>query len=243
MNEELYELIQNYQAPKHAHEVVAAHPSLNFTGPTGAGKGTLVTYLTQTGDYAPVVSDTTRAPRPHNDGYEVNGVSYWFLSEDEAITRLKLGAYIEAKAVHRKSMYGTSVTAYQRVVDAGRTPVLEIDPQGIEELMGHFPEFESIFLLPPDFDTWQARLDGRGRMQTEEKLQRLTSAIDEITMLLSNDRFYPVINTEVIDTAALISSDEYKNPEYRAKANEVAKELLARTKAFLHSQSIQSGTH
>lgn len=235
MNEHLYELIQNYQAPEHAHEVVAAHPSLNFTGPTGAGKGTLVTYLTQTGDYAPVVSDTTRAPRPHNDGYEVNGVHYWFLSEEAAIEKIKQGAYIEAKAVHRRNMYGTSIEAYQKVIAAGRTPILEIDPQGIEELMGHFPEFESIFLLPPDFDTWQARLDGRGRMQLEEKIQRLHSAIDEITMLLSNPRFYPVVNTEVVDTANQISSGEYKDPAYRAHAIQVAEAILARTKAFLET--------
>jgi guanylate kinase len=236
MNEELYELIQSYQAPEHAHQVVAANPSLNFTGPTGAGKGTLVTYLTQTGGYAPVVSDTTRSPRPHNDGYEVNGVSYWFLSEAEAIEKLKQGAYIEAKAVHRKSMYGTSIAAYQKVVNAGRTPVLEIDPQGIEELMKFFPEFESIFLLPPDFETWQARLDGRGRMQPEEKIQRLHSAVTELTMLLNNPRFYPVVNTEVIETAELISSDEYKTSDHKALATTVAETLLARTRKFLEEQ-------
>ena len=94
MNETLFELITNYQAPQHAHEVVAAHPSLNFAGPTGAGKGTLVTYLTQSGDYAPVVSDTTRAARPHNDGFEVNGVSYWFIDEKEAIKKVSDGLYI-----------------------------------------------------------------------------------------------------------------------------------------------------
>lgn len=236
MDTQLNELITNYQAPVHAHEVVSAHPSLNFAGPTGAGKGTLVTYLTQTGAYAPVVSDTTRMPRPHNDGFEVNGVNYWFIDEKEAIQKVSDGAYIEVKAVHSKTMYGTSVVSYERVVETGRTPVLEIDVQGMEDLMEHFPEFEAIFLLPPDFDTWQSRLDGRGRMQIEEKIQRLRSAVTEIQTLINNPRFYPVINTEVIDTAQLIATNGYKEPSYRASALAVAGEILARTEAFLNEQ-------
>lgn len=237
MNEQLYGLIKEYKAPQHAHEVVAAHPSLNFAGPTGAGKGTLVTYLTQTGDYAPVVSDTTRLPRPHNDGYEVNGLSYWFISEEEAAKKVADGAYIEVKAVHKKTMYGTSITSYERVVNAERTPVLEIDVQGMEDLMERFSEFEAIFLLPPDFDTWQARLDGRGRMQLDEKLQRLESACSEIEVLFNNSRFHPVVNTEVIDTAALIASGEYKTSEYRETSLKVARTILDRTVAFLEEHS------
>ena len=235
MNEQLFQLVTDYKAPSSAHEIASAHPSLNFAGPTGAGKGTLVTYLTQTGDYAPVVSDTTRAPRPHNDGFEVNGVAYWFIDEDTAVKKVSEKAYIEVKAVHQKTMYGTSVEAYEKVVQAGRTPILEIDVQGMEELMNHFPEFEAIFLLPPDFETWQARLDGRGRMQLEEKVQRLRSACVEIGVLLNNPAFYPVINTEVIDTAKLIATNAYKDEEYREAALTVAKEILEQTEKFLSS--------
>lgn len=233
MNENLFQLITNYKAPEHAHKVVAAHPSLNFAGPTGAGKGTLVTYLTQSGDYAPVVSDTTRLPRPHNDGFEVNGVNYWFINEDEAAQKVSDGLYIEVKAVHRKTMYGTSIASYERVVNTDRTPVLEIDVQGMEDLMERFPEFEAIFLLPPDFDIWQSRLDGRGRMQLEEKIERLRSACVEIQTLIDNPRFYPVINNEVVDTAELITAGAYREDAYRVEALTTAKEILRRTKVFL----------
>lgn len=233
MQQELFTAIESYQAPTHAHEVVAAHPSLNFAGPTGAGKGTLVTYLTQTGDYAPVVSDTTRSPRPHNDGYEVNGVNYWFITEEIARQKVSDGAYIEVKAVHQKTMYGTSVASYERVAQQGRTPILEIDVQGMEDLMKRFPEFEAIFLLPPDFDTWQSRLDGRGRMDIDEKIQRLNSAVKEIDVLLANPRFYPVINQEVVETAELISSAAYKNETYRQASLKTAREIRMRTLDFL----------
>lgn len=233
MNDTLLNLIAGYKAPQHAHEVVAEHPSLNFAGPTGAGKGTLVTYLTQTGDYAPVVSDTTRTPRPHNDGYEVNGVHYWFIDESEAIKKVSDALYIEVKSVHKKTMYGTSIASYERVVETGRTPILEIDVQGMEDLMEHFPEFESIFLLPPDFNTWQARLDGRGRMQLDEKIQRLRSACVEIEVLLNNPRFYPVVNQEVVETAELITRGGYKAEAYRNESLAIAREIYQKTKQFL----------
>ncbi len=237
MNPQLSSLIQNYQAPPRAHEVIAAYPSLNIAGPTGAGKGTLGAYLSQSGDYAPVVSDTTRLPRPHNNGFEVNGVNYWFIDEDTAIQKVSDDSYIEVKAVHQKTMYGTSIASYERVVKTGRTPLLEIDVQGMEDLMQRYSEFEAVFLLPPDFDTWQARLDGRGTMPKEEKLQRLQSALTEITSLLANPRFNPVINTEVVDTAKLITSGEYKNPEYREASLNVARSLHEQTIQYLAANS------
>lgn len=233
MNEALYSAITNYQPPNIAQSLVSENPSLNITGPTGAGKGTLATYLAQSGKYAPVVSDTTRAPRPHNDGYEVNGVNYWFIHESRALEKVNEGAYIEVKAVHQKTMYGTSIASYERVIDAGRTPILEIDVQGIEDLMERFAGFEAIFLLPPDFQTWQARLDGRGRMDVEEKIQRLQSAVKEIGRLLENRRLFAVVNTEVVDTASLIISGEYKTEEYQKRSIVIARGLLEKTQQFL----------
>jgi len=235
MDTKLLEAIKNYEAPEAAHKEVSNHPPLALAGPTGAGKGTLATYLTQSGDFAPVVSDTTRPPRPHNDGMEVHGVGYWFLTEQEALQKIANGSYIEVKEVHRRTMYGTSREAYRKVVSSGRTPILEIDVQGIEELMQHFPELEAVFLLPPSFDVWQSRLDGRGSMDFDEKVNRLETAYSEIQRPLTNPRFHPVVNHEVIDTAELITSGKYKNPEYREGALKVARELLARTVSFLES--------
>lgn len=233
MNEDLFVAINNYQAPQRTEALLAANPSLNLAGPTGAGKGTLVTYLTQSGKYSPVVSDTTRAPRPHNHGFEVNGVNYWFIDEQAALQKVNAGAYIEVKAVHQKTMYGTSIASYEQVAESGRMPILEIDVQGIEDLMGRFADFEAIFLLPPDFQTWQARLDGRGRMPIEEKIERFKSALFEIQRLLNNNRFYALINTEVVEMAELIESQSYKNDEYQREAKHTANELVEKIETFI----------
>lgn len=233
MKDTLFTAIETYQPPLRALALVEQSPSLNIAGPTGAGKGTLAVYLAQSGNYAPVVSDTTRAPRPRNNGLEVNGVDYWFISEEDAERKIANGAYLEVKAVHQKTMYGTSLESYQRVIDSNRVPLLEIDVQGMEELMDRYPGFEAIMLLPPDFDTWQDRLAGRGDMDLDEKIRRLTSAVMELKKPQQNIRFHPVINTEVIDTAALITSGHYKDEAYRAQALEIISELLRRTEQFL----------
>lgn len=228
----LQETIQNYQMPEEAKELIRAHKPIGLAGPTGAGKGTLSQYLTQTGEYAPVVSDTTRRPRPLNRGFEVNGVHYWFLDDDEAFRKLQNNEYIEAKLVHGTTVYGTSIESYRRVVVAGRIPILEIDVQGMEEFMSVDSEFSSIMLLAPDFDTWIARLDGRGVMDIEEKIRRLKTAVFEFDKLFTNNRFFPVVNTEVLETYEVIRSNEYRTEGYRQKALEVASALRRATKEF-----------
>lgn len=235
MDERLIDAINEYRPSTQTVAYVSDHPSLNIAGPTGAGKDTLATYLTQSGKYSTVVSDTTRQPRPHHDGLEVNGVHYWFVTEEVALEKAQAQAYVELKLVHQRAMYGTSVQAYERVVEAGRTPVLVIDIQGIEDLMDHFPELDSIFLLPPDFETWQRRLDGRGSMDIEEKVRRLETALVELARPLQNPRFHPVVNTEVLETAELIASEEYKSETYRADALATVTELIEKTNEFLAS--------
>ncbi len=233
----LSEAVNNYQAPKSARELIAENPPLGIAGPTGSGKGTVAHFLTQSANYSPTVSDTTRLPRKHNDGYEVNGVQYWFISEEEAAEKLSGGEYIEAKWVHGTTLYGTSVESYRRVVAAGRIPLLEIDVQGMEDLMEDFPTFEPILLLPPDFETWQRRLDGRGDMDLEQKLRRFDTALIEFTKPFENPKFHPVVNHEVIDTAEVIKSGEYRSDEYREEALKIAEELRQATKRFLDSHN------
>ncbi len=229
MNESLLNALNNYAPSEESLEIAHNNPSLNLAGPTGAGKDTLAGYLAQIGNFSTVVSDTTRASRPG----EVNGVDYHYITEEQAFENVTSGKYIEAEPVHQKYMYGTGIEAYERVAQAGRTPILVIDVKGMETLMRAIPNFETVLLLPPDFDTWQQRLDGRNAIPLEEKVRRLTTALDEIVKPVENPRFHPVVNTEVVDTAQVIISEEYKSAEYRERALRVAADLIERTKAFL----------
>ncbi len=231
----LEQAINDYQMPEDARQLLLDHPSLNIAGPTGAGKGTMAQHLTQAGDYVPVVSDTTRLPRVFGNGYEVNGVHYWFIDIETALQKLDTGAFIEAKLVHGDTLYGTTIESYKRVVDSGRTPILEIDIQGMEDLMIAAPGFEAILLLPPSFEVWEQRIDGRGDMDIQQKIRRFSSAIAEYNKPIENKNFYPVINTEVIETAEVIISGAYHEESYREKALALAVELRDATQAFLDS--------
>jgi guanylate kinase len=234
---DLSKAVENYKADSEARKLVALNPPLGIAGPTGSGKGTVAHYLTQSANYSPTVSDTTRAPRRHNDGFEVNGVQYWFISEEQAAEKLANGEYIEAKWVHGTTLYGTSIEAYRRVVETGRTPLLEIDVQGMEDLMEDFPDFEPILLLPPSFEVWQNRLDGRGDMNLEQKIRRFATALIEFAKPFENPRFSPVVNYEVLQTAEVIKSGEYRQPEYRQDALRIAEELRRATREFLDNHA------
>ena len=97
------------------------------------------------------------------------------------------------------------------------------------------PGFEAILLLPPSFEIWEQRIDGRGDMDQEQKIRRFQTALLEYKKPLDNRNFFPVINTEVIDTAEVIISGEYKDESYRKNALALAAELYDATKTFLDS--------
>lgn len=232
--DQLESLVDTYKMPPEAVKLLVAHPPLMLCGVTGAGKDTIARFLMQNGNYTHVVSHTSRQSRPHLDGHEVNGVDYWFIDNDEAVKMLQAEAFVEAKLVHGKeTLYGTSIQAYRRVVDNGKQPVLEIDIQGVQELQHEVPGLKAIFLVPPNFETWQRRLKGRGEMSDEELRKRLASAVKEFETFLKSDGFIPVINTEVIDTAQSIEDGSYKDDASIMSAHEAVEQLLHETRMLL----------
>ena len=97
-----------------------------ISGPSGAGKGTIVRELLGRVDDAWVsVSVTTRAPRPG----EVEGRHYFFVSDEKFDALLAGGGLLEWATVHG-NRYGTPRAAVEAEVASGRQVILEIDPQG-----------------------------------------------------------------------------------------------------------------
>jgi guanylate kinase len=234
--DELQTLVDNYRMPPEAVQLLTEHPPLIICGVTGAGKDTIARYLMQSGNYAHVVSHTSRSPRPHMDGHEVNGVDYWFIDNATAAEMITAQAFVEAKLVHGKeTLYGTSIEAYHRVVENGKQPILEIDIQGVQELQREVPGLMAIFLVPPDFKTWQDRLGGRGAMHQEELRKRLKSAVIEFETFQKSENFTPIINTEVIDTARSIENGTYKDKQSTVDARVAVGHLLKDTRALLAS--------
>ena len=133
-----------------------------LTGPTAVGKGTVEAKLRA--DHPEVwvsVSATTRAPRPG----EVDGVNYWFLTEDEFLAREAAGEFLETAVVHGMAHYGTLLKPVEEHLAAGVPTILEIDLQGARRVKQRAAELDLevvyVFIAPPSFEELERRLIGR----------------------------------------------------------------------------------
>lgn len=162
-----------------------------FTGPSGAGKGTLLSRLQEQDDrlfYS--ISATTRAPRPG----ETNGVQYYFLSKAEFEEKIAEHAFLEY-ACYVENYYGTLEAPVNEKLEQGFDVVLEIEVQGAMQVHEKRPDAVMVFIAPPSFEELAARLRGRGTEDEEKVLKRLETAKEE---LKQQDRFdYVIVNDEL----------------------------------------------
>jgi len=167
-----------------------------LAGPTAVGKGTVSTYIRE--NYPNVllsVSATTRKPRPG----EVDGVHYYFVSDDEFDRMIADNELLEWAKVHNSYRYGTPRPPIDAALAEGKRVLLEIDLQGARSVRAVMPEALLVFLLPPTWDELVRRLIGRGTESPAEQQRRLDTARVE---LAAQDEFDArVVNTEVSEAA------------------------------------------
>ena len=166
-----------------------------ISGPSGAGTGTRLAELRkQRPDLGLTVSATTRSPRPG----EVDGTSYYFLSDEEFRRRIAAGEFVEWAEVHGH-LYGTLVSEVKRLLAKGHSLVLEIDVQGALNVRKVYPDAVLVFIEPPSLQVLEERLRGRGTEDEASIELRLKNARHEMELA---DQYDVRIVNNTVDRAA-----------------------------------------
>ena len=162
-----------------------------ISGPSGAGKGTVVReVLKQRPDIHVSVSVTTRPTRPH----ERNGVDYKFISVPEFLGMRDRGEFLESAEVYG-NFYGTPRGPVESATQKGVDVICELDIQGAQAVKRAKPDAVLIFIEPPSLDDLFLRLRGRGTEDHDSMTKRMRAAYEE----LKNKGIYDhiVINDDV----------------------------------------------
>lgn len=231
-------MLADYHLSDDAKRALADIQFVLLVGPTSSGRNTIINHLARSGDYHSVVSDTTRKPRTNNGVLEQDGREYWFRSEDELLEDLRAGRFLEAAIIHNQQVSGISIRELQLAANQHQVAINEIEPQGAESIHVINPHARCIFVLPPSFDEWMARMAQRGELPADEKKRRLESAALEIAMALDRDYYTFVVNDTFVHAAAriddVIRGDGSKVDDQDA-AKALARELLHDTETHLAS--------
>jgi len=170
------------------------------SGPSGVGKGTICTYLTEKyADFFLSVSATSRSPRPN----EVDGVHYHFKTPEEFKKMIDNDEFLEY-AGYVDKFYGTPKAPCYENIEKGINAILEIEVQGGMKVKKKEPDTVMIFVVPPSMEELEARLRGRGTETEEVILQRLARAKEELLQMKDYD--YIVVNNSVEEAAEQIRS-------------------------------------
>uniref|UniRef100_T1PE16 guanylate kinase n=2 Tax=Musca domestica TaxID=7370 RepID=T1PE16_MUSDO len=167
-------------------------------GPSGSGKSTLLNRLFKEfpNTFGFSVSHTTRKPRPG----EEDGVHYNFVEREAMEKAIANGEFIES-ATFSGNMYGTSKEAVRKVQNAGKVCILDIEPQGVEQVKKTDLNPILIYNNPPSIEALEERLRKRNT-ETEETLKkRLDAAATEIAYGLTPGNFHKIIHNVDIDEA------------------------------------------
>ena len=183
---QLESLTKEFQIPKS----VQRGKLLVLSGPGGVGKSTVAKVLKSSSDLSVSISATTRAPRFN----EVEGVDYFFLSQEEFDSAIAKNEFLEW-AEFAGNRYGTPRKAVEDAIDSGKSILLEIEISGARQVKEKIPEAILIFLEPPTWEELVARLEGRGTDSPERRAARLALAQEEMAAAAFFDKV--LINEEV----------------------------------------------
>ena len=175
-------------------------PVFVVTGPSGAGKGTLIRgLLERIPELEATISATTRPQRPG----EENGREYWFLTDDDFTARVEEGAFLEWVEYVSSKRYGTLRSELDRIASEGHVCVLELEVEGALHVQREVPGACTIFIVA-DVDELERRLRERATESTGEIEERIAIAHHQLEQA---HRFrYMVRNDDVVRASEVLAA-------------------------------------
>jgi guanylate kinase len=171
-----------------------AKPVFVVTGPSGAGKGTLIQLvLPRFSELALAVSATTRPQRPG----EQDGIHYWFLDREEFDRRVLAGEFLEW-VDYVGNRYGTLNSEIDRLRNEGRAPLLELETDGALRVKARVESAVTIFVTAP-VEELERRLRERATESTGVIDERIATARRQLEL---QDQFDFVVRNDVKARAA-----------------------------------------
>lgn len=161
-----------------------------ISAPAGTGKTTLAEMLCK--NYPRVVqsvSCTTREPRKG----EIDGVHYFFLSQDEFKEKIREDAFLEYAQVF-DHYYGTTKEFVVEQQNKGKHVLLVIDTQGAMLLKKKI-KATFIFIMPPSIEDLKKRMQKRHTEDAQTIEKRISFAQKELAALSHYD--YQIINDDL----------------------------------------------
>ncbi len=149
-----------------------------ISAPSGTGKTSLIESALADPNSSKTrlgISCTTREKRPK----EEDGVSYFFISEQEFVNKVNKNEFLEYAEVFG-NLYGTPRDWVLSALKEGENVILELDTQGALQVKEAFPKAKTIFIIPPSYEDLSNRLKKRAQDPIEEIQIRLKEARKEV---------------------------------------------------------------
>ena len=196
-----------------------------ISGPSGAGKDTIVENVIQRNDSIWLsVSATSRKPR---EG-EQEGVNYYYLDREEFEKRIQEGYFLEY-AEYANNYYGTPKEYMKEKIEKGMDVILVIEIQGAKKIKELIPEAIFIFIMPPSEKELLKRLSKRKTENKEKILERFNIAYKEINEVTKYN--YVVVNDD-LETA--IEKVEAIIRAEKCRVDRIEEVLLANKEETIH---------